>query len=106
MLRVGQEDYDRLRPLSYPGTDVFVLCYAIDSRASFENLEKWLAEVNHHVPGTYAHRVRFQLIRDKFLPPAGGAQNHHKMCFHCEDMKRACFRCATPLHIVHQTVTC
>ncbi|EFC35562.1 rho family small GTPase [Naegleria gruberi] len=22
----GQEDYDRLRPLSYPGTDVFFVC--------------------------------------------------------------------------------
>ena len=23
----GQEDYNRLRPLSYPNTDVFLLCY-------------------------------------------------------------------------------
>ena len=23
----GQEDYDRLRPLSYPQTDVFLICY-------------------------------------------------------------------------------
>ena len=30
----GQEDYDRLRPLSYPGTDVFCLVYAhVTSRA-------------------------------------------------------------------------
>eukprot|EP01106_Pelomyxa_sp_JSP_P018082 TRINITY_DN794_c0_g1_i4.p1 TRINITY_DN794_c0_g1~~TRINITY_DN794_c0_g1_i4.p1 ORF type:complete len:219 (-),score=107.41 TRINITY_DN794_c0_g1_i4:296-952(-) len=27
----GQEDYDRLRPLSYPGTDVFLLCFSIIS---------------------------------------------------------------------------
>ena len=30
VLSVGQEDYDRLRPLSYPRTDVFLLCFAID----------------------------------------------------------------------------
>uniref|UniRef100_A0A8C0LTY0 Ras homolog family member C n=2 Tax=Canis lupus familiaris TaxID=9615 RepID=A0A8C0LTY0_CANLF len=27
----GQEDYDRLRPLSYPGTDVILMCFSIDS---------------------------------------------------------------------------
>ncbi|KJE94298.1 Rac1 protein [Capsaspora owczarzaki ATCC 30864] len=47
----GQEDYDRLRPLSYPGTDVFVLAYSIISRHSFANLEKWRAEIHHHCPG-------------------------------------------------------
>jgi cell division control protein 42 len=30
----GQEDYDRLRPLSYPGTDVFLICFSIDSHES------------------------------------------------------------------------
>ena len=38
----GQEDYDRLRPLSYPQTDVFLLCYAVSSPSSFENIKnKW-----------------------------------------------------------------
>merc|ERR1711971_1527821 len=47
----GQEDYDRLRPLSYPGTDVFLVCYACDLRSSFENVkEKWIPEINHHCP--------------------------------------------------------
>jgi small GTP-binding protein len=42
----GQEDYDRLRPLSYPGTDVFVACYSTTSQASLRNLEhKWLPEI-------------------------------------------------------------
>ena len=35
----GQEDYDRLRPLSYPQTDVFFVCYDIANRTSFENIK-------------------------------------------------------------------
>lgn len=49
----GQEDYDRLRPLSYPQTDVFLICFSIISPASFENVKsKWYPEVLHHAPGT------------------------------------------------------
>ncbi|KAF5401259.1 putative Cell division control protein [Paragonimus heterotremus] len=33
----GQEDYDRLRPLSYPQTDVFLVCFSVANPASFEN---------------------------------------------------------------------
>ncbi|KAL5109535.1 Transforming protein RhoA [Taenia crassiceps] len=41
----GQEDYDRLRPLSYPETDVILMCFSIDSPDSLENIsEKWTAE--------------------------------------------------------------
>merc|ERR1711998_419620 len=48
----GQEDYDRLRPLSYPQTDVFIVCYSVISPASFENVKsKWFPELNHHSPG-------------------------------------------------------
>ena len=42
----GQEDYDRLRPLSYPDTDVILMCFAIDNPDSLENIpEKWTPEV-------------------------------------------------------------
>ncbi|KAG8330976.1 hypothetical protein J6590_051344 [Homalodisca vitripennis] len=45
----GQEDYERLRPLSYPNTDCFLLCYSVGSRSSFENiLSKWHPEIKHH----------------------------------------------------------
>jgi len=44
----GQEDYDRLRPLSYPDTDILILCYSIDSHESLNNIsEKWAPEVMH-----------------------------------------------------------
>ncbi|KAK0569468.1 Rho GTPase protein rac1 [Tilletia horrida] len=47
----GQEDYDRLRPLSYPQTDVFLICFSLVSPPSFENVRtKWWPEICHHAP--------------------------------------------------------
>jgi len=47
----GQEDYDRLRPLSYPQTDVFLICFSVVSPSSFENVNtKWCPEIKHHCP--------------------------------------------------------
>jgi Ras family protein A len=34
----GQEEYDRLRPLSYPETDILFVCFAIDCPNSLENV--------------------------------------------------------------------
>ncbi|KAL1412492.1 Rho GTPase protein rac1 [Vanrija albida] len=47
----GQEDYDRLRPLSYPQTDVFLVCFSVISPPSFENIKTWIPEIRHHAPG-------------------------------------------------------
>src|ERR1700722_18080431 len=75
----GQEDYDRLRPLSYPQTDVFLICFSIVSPPSFDNVRskvshappaslgdtgtgrtrqrevnqcaQWAPEIKHHAPG-------------------------------------------------------
>ncbi|ERM98635.1 hypothetical protein AMTR_s00109p00095870 [Amborella trichopoda] len=47
----GQEDYSRLRPLSYRGADVFVLAFSLLSRASYENvLKKWMPELRRFAP--------------------------------------------------------
>lgn len=64
----GQEDYDRLRPLSYPQTDVFLICFSIVSPPSFDNVKakvrithfqatpagsdfgQWYPEIEHHAP--------------------------------------------------------
>jgi len=45
----GQEDYDRLRPLSYPSTNVFLVCFSVVQPASFENVKnKWYPEIKNH----------------------------------------------------------
>merc|ERR1712137_1506497 len=48
----GQEGYDRLRPLSYPGTDVVILCFSLVNESTFESIrEKWNPEINHYIEG-------------------------------------------------------
>ncbi|KAF7346809.1 Small GTPase-binding protein [Mycena sanguinolenta] len=59
----GQEDYDRLRPLSYPDTHVVVICFAVDIPDSLDNVQEktaadqstlnfqWISEVEHFCSG-------------------------------------------------------
>ena len=74
----GQDDYDRLRPLAYPQTDVFLVCFSLISKSSFENIQsKWIPEIQHHCPnapfiivGTKSDLkdfVRYPLFFDKLL---------------------------------------
>eukprot|EP01088_Endostelium_zonatum_P000567 TRINITY_DN1080_c0_g6_i1.p1 TRINITY_DN1080_c0_g6~~TRINITY_DN1080_c0_g6_i1.p1 ORF type:complete len:200 (-),score=50.65 TRINITY_DN1080_c0_g6_i1:15-614(-) len=47
----GQEGYARIRTLSYPKTDIFLLCFSVVNPYSFENVkETWLPELRHHCP--------------------------------------------------------
>jgi len=47
----GQEEYDRLRPLSYPGTNIVLLCFSVASRSTFDSISaKWAPEVRHYLP--------------------------------------------------------
>ena len=49
----GQEDYDRIRPLSYPDTDVFLLVFSLVNPDSFANVStKWIKEIRRHNPYT------------------------------------------------------
>jgi Ras-related C3 botulinum toxin substrate 1 len=49
----GSEEYDTLRPLSYPGTDVFLICFSLFSPESALNVtRKWYPEVSEHAPDT------------------------------------------------------
>ncbi|CAG8482303.1 3914_t:CDS:2, partial [Ambispora leptoticha] len=48
----GQEEFDRLRALSYADTHVIMLCYSVDNRNSLENVaSKWMVEILEHCPG-------------------------------------------------------
>ena len=49
---VGQEEFDRLRTLSYADTHVIMLCFSVESRDSLENVhEKWWDEIARHCEG-------------------------------------------------------
>ncbi|KAF8227470.1 hypothetical protein L208DRAFT_1296641 [Tricholoma matsutake] len=49
----GQEEYDRLRPLSYPESDVILIVFSIDFPTSLANVQdKWFPEVAHFCDGT------------------------------------------------------
>lgn len=57
----GQEGYDRLRPLSYPQTDVFLICFSVAAPNSFSHIDtKWKPEILHHAPG-----VPFMIVGTK-----------------------------------------
>ena len=51
LINMLQEDYDQLRPLAYPKTDVFLICFAINNKTSFDNItDKWIPEIKKHCP--------------------------------------------------------
>lgn len=48
----GQEEFDKLRSLSYADTHVIMLCFSVDQPISLENVEsKWLGEILEHCEG-------------------------------------------------------
>lgn len=66
----GQEEYDRLRPLAYPETDVFIICFSVGNINSYHNVvHKWNPEVKHHRPtakvilvGKYIHISAINIV--------------------------------------------
>uniref|UniRef100_A0A8C4K8E7 Ras homolog family member U n=1 Tax=Dromaius novaehollandiae TaxID=8790 RepID=A0A8C4K8E7_DRONO len=47
----GQDEFDKLRPLCYTNTDIFLLCFSVVSPSSFQNVsEKWVPEIRCHCP--------------------------------------------------------
>ncbi|KAH7974569.1 hypothetical protein HPB49_017008 [Dermacentor silvarum] len=57
----GEEDYDRLRPLSYGQANVVLMCFTLDNPDSLSNVEyKWEPEIRHYLPKD---------VRDDYRPP-------------------------------------
>eukprot|EP01061_Rhynchopus_euleeides_P007571 TRINITY_DN16622_c0_g1_i1.p1 TRINITY_DN16622_c0_g1~~TRINITY_DN16622_c0_g1_i1.p1 ORF type:complete len:215 (+),score=49.29 TRINITY_DN16622_c0_g1_i1:275-919(+) len=49
----GQETFDKLRQLSYPHTHIFIICFSLDDRISYENVSNvWHAEILPHLSGS------------------------------------------------------
>ena len=47
----GTDDYKELRPYSYPNTDIFIICFSLQSRKSLDNVKKiWVSEIKNHCP--------------------------------------------------------
>lgn len=47
----GQEEYDQLRIMAYPNTNIFILCFSIVDPDSYSNiLSKWIPELNRYAP--------------------------------------------------------
>jgi len=45
----GPEAYSRIRTLSYPQTNCFLIAFSVVNRSSFKNItEKWIPEISHY----------------------------------------------------------
>ena len=54
----GQEDYDRLRPLSYPDSHIILICFAVDSPDSLDNVQEKVF-LQPPYPRSYSNTVKF-----------------------------------------------
>jgi Rho family protein len=81
----GQEEFDRLRSLSYDDTHAIMLCFSVDSKDSLENVEsKWVGEIAENCQGVKLVLValkcdlREQSADNEDEPPAEGVQKEVK----------------------------
>ena len=53
----GQEDYDRLRPLSYPDSHVILICFAVDSPDSLDNVQEKVRRLFFSLSSASVHHI-------------------------------------------------
>ncbi|EKD18598.1 uncharacterized protein L3040_005944 [Drepanopeziza brunnea f. sp. 'multigermtubi'] len=80
----GQEEFDRLRSLSYDDTHAIMLCFSVDSKDSLENVEsKWVGEIAENCQGVKLVLVALKCdlreqAGDDEAPAAEGLQPREK----------------------------
>uniref|UniRef100_A0AAX7U6N3 Ras homolog family member G n=1 Tax=Astatotilapia calliptera TaxID=8154 RepID=A0AAX7U6N3_ASTCA len=85
----GQEEYDRLRTLSYPQTNVFVICFSISSPASYENVKhKWHPEVRGQLVSIFTDFCVPPLSR-RSHPPGWHEKRPQERCRDSEEAQGA-----------------
>jgi len=76
----GQEEFDKLRPLSYPGSDIVFICFSLVDEESLQNTrDKWLPEVQDHLQDVVIFLVGLKSdLRDQnsedAVPPGSGEE--------------------------------
>ena len=71
----GQEEYDRLRPLSYANSDGLLVAFSVDSRESMANIkDKWMQEINHYRPDAKVIIVATNIERRSAKKPEGAGE--------------------------------
>ena len=79
----GQSDFDVLRPLSYPGTDIFLIIFSITSPSSFDSIKsKWIPELQKHAPD-----IPFILIGTKLDMRSGTSVSSEEGIKLCAELK-------------------
>jgi len=49
----GQESFDKLRPVAYPQTDIFLVCFSVVLPSSLSNVQRlWINEIQRYCPKT------------------------------------------------------
>lgn len=81
----GQEDYDYLRPVTYTGADMVVMCFSLDSPASLANVRyKWAPEAQKHAKEAVHILVGTKLdLRDSYLPASSQADQNRRPRSQC-----------------------
>eukprot|EP01089_Gocevia_fonbrunei_P015322 TRINITY_DN4447_c0_g1_i1.p1 TRINITY_DN4447_c0_g1~~TRINITY_DN4447_c0_g1_i1.p1 ORF type:complete len:180 (-),score=24.69 TRINITY_DN4447_c0_g1_i1:61-546(-) len=64
-----QLDFDKLRPLSYPQTDIFIIMFSMTHPGSFERVHLWVEELRFYVPSCLIMLAgaKYDLVNDDAL---------------------------------------